>query len=221
MMFLILKLWLISIVSLLQPNQPTFKGGQAALNSFLNSKMIYPSFSKQNCIEATIYVSFQINENGEIINAQIDRGLEIDLDDEALRLIKLTAHQWNLPKDYQTRNKLIIPVNFSLQNYGCQQLSKAQINKAINNYKAQKTLQGVVFTYYKNKNEGITNTKNEGEIIKLKTYLGFDDEFIDLKLEEAITKLKKGDYAGACQDFTLIKNIGSNIADALIAKHCK
>ena len=221
MMFLIIKLWLISFYALTQPAQPAFKGGQAELNSFLNSKMIYPSFSKQNCIEATIYVSFQINENGEILNAQIDRGLGIDLDDEALRLIQLTAHKWDLPNDYQNSNKLIIPVNFSLQNYGCERLSKAQINKAINNYKAQETLQNVVFSYYSDKNEGIASSKNEAEIIKLKADLGFDDDFINQKLEEAKTKLKQGDSKGACQDFQLLKNIGSNIADELIAENCK
>ncbi len=200
---------------------PEFKGGNRALESFFDKRRIYPSFSKNNCIEGTIYVSFQLDEQGKVYNAQINKGLGIDLDEEALRLIKLTSGNWDLGVDYNKNSKLVIPVNFSLKDFGCNERSADEIKTAIELYKGRKGLEDAVLNYYRNKEKGIADTKNEAEIMLVKAQLGIDEEFISKKLAEAKKKIKQGDKDGACEVLNYIKYTGSNVANELIQANCK
>jgi TonB family protein len=204
-----------------QADQPTFKGGMDALNSFITSKTIYPSFSKNNCIQGTIYVSFQLNKKGEVFDAKVNKGLGVDLDLEALRLIRLTNNKWIVPADHNENSRLIIPVNFSLKNYDCSSRSGDETNKAIALYQARAALEKAVTNYYRNKEQGNTHDKNEGEILQLKAELGFDHTFIANKLKEAKKMIKQGDKAGACESLYFVKYIGSDAANTLIAENCK
>lgn len=220
-MLIYIKIWLLGFAGLFHADQPQFKGGTEALNSFITSKMIYPSFSKANCIQGTIYVSFQLSKNGEVFNSRVQKGLGIDLDTEALRLIRLTSTKWEMPTNHNENLKLVLPVNFSLKNYGCNERSSDDISKAITLYQSHLALEKAVLNYYKNKADGKTNLENEAEIIQLKAELGFDDQFINSKLKEAKQKLKQGDKEGACESLYFVKYIGSSAADVMIAENCK
>lgn len=211
----------IGFLSFFQAEQPAFKGGTEALNNFITSKTIYPSFSKNNCIQGTIYVSFQLNKNGEVFGAKVNKGLGIDLDLEALRLIRLTNNKWIVPANHNENSRLIIPVNFTLKNYSCDSRTGDEINKSIALYQARAALEKAVTNYYRNKEKGNISNKNEAEILQLKAELGFDDTFIAKKLKEAKKMLKQGDKAGACESLNFIKYIGSDAANALIAENCK
>ncbi|OAQ39123.1 hypothetical protein A5893_10670 [Pedobacter psychrophilus] len=216
-----IKILLIGYLSFFQADQPTFKGGADALNNFITSKTIYPGFSKNNCIQGTIYVSFQVNKNGEVFGAKVNKGLGVDLDLEALRLIRLTNNKWEVPANHNENSRLIIPVNFSLKNYGCDSRSGDEINKSIALYQARAALEKAVTNYYRNKEQGNASDKNEAEILQLKAELGFDDSFIANKLKDAKKMIKQGDKAGACESLYFIKYIGSDVANTLIAENCK
>ncbi len=216
-----INILLIGFLSFSQTDQPAFKGGTNALNNFITSKTIYPSFSKNNCIQGTIYVSFQVNKSGEVFGAKVNKGLGVDLDLEALRLIRLTNNKWEVPANHNENSRLIIPVNFSLKNYGCDSRSGDEINKSIALYQARAALEKAVTNYYRNKEQGNAGDKNEAEILQLKAELGFDDSFIANKLKEAKKMMKQGDKAGACESLYFIKYIGSGAANTLIAENCK
>ena len=221
MLFIYFKIWLIGFANLFTADQPTFKGGNAALNSFITSRLIYPAFSKNNCLQGTIYIAFSIKKNGEIYNSKIQKGMEIDLDREALRLVRLTSGKWDLNENHDEKLQLVIPVNFVLQNYNCNQRSAEQINQAKELYRNRLALENAILGFYKNKASGNANQADELEIIKFKAELGFDDDFIAKKLREGKQKLKQGDKESACEDFYFVKYLGSTLADELIAEHCK
>ncbi|HET8827947.1 MAG TPA: energy transducer TonB [Pelobium sp.] len=222
MILLVVKLIGVSILALfINQEQPVFDNGNESLTQYLASNMIYPTYAKQNCIQGTIKVSFQLNTQGVLFNAKIVKGLGIDLDDEALRLIKLTNHKWSIPKNHKENTEIIIPVVFSLENYDCENISKREINKAVDLYQTRQALEDVVTNYYKKKVSGAVNTKNEQQIIQLKADLGFDEELVLEKLEEAKKMLKQGDKEGACKTLMFIRNIGFSNADDLIAENCK
>ena len=216
-----LKIVMITLFALFLQDQPTFKGGNGALDSFIQNRMMYPSYAKNNCLEGTINVSFNLNKLGEVSNAMVTKGLGIDIDQEAVRIIRLTSGKWEVPDNFNEQNKLIVPINFSLKNFGCNERSRDQINQAIVNYQAKAALEKVVVNYYRNKEKGTVNDKNEFEILKLKSELGFDDNFINSKLKEARQKLRQGDQIGACETLLFIKYIGSNAADLMLAENCK
>ena len=221
MLLIFFKIWLMGINGVLAPDQPTFKGGTDALNNFIANRMIYPTFSKNNCLQGKIYVAFQLDNEGNVFNSKVQKGLGIDLDQEALRLIRLTNGKWNIPSGYDTNSQLVIPVSFTLKNYNCNDRSADQINQAIDLFRNRLALQNVVLNYYRNLYDGKMNQKNEGEILQIKSELGFDEKFISEKMREAKQKFKQGDKEGACESWYFVKYIGSNMADEMIAENCK
>ncbi|MFC5283715.1 TonB family protein [Pedobacter alpinus] len=222
MIISIIKFSLVFLLGLLgADDQPVFKGGESALEQFINTNKVYPVYSKRNCIEGVIYVSFNLNKDGQVSNVKAKQGLGVDLDDEAIRLIKLTTHKWDIPKNYSERSEMVVPIKFTLQNYNCSNLTANEIAKSIEAYKTRQALEDAIINYYKNKYAGLANTKNEQEIINLKADLGYDAELVEELLVEAKKKLKQGDKDGACETLNFIKNIGFTDADDLIAQNCK
>lgn len=202
-------------------DQPQFKGGQNALNNFLSQNLIYPEFSRQNCISGTVQISFNIDQNNNPVNVKVQKGFGIDLDDEAVRLVKLTAGKWTLPPNHDLNTTLILPVNFNLSESRCGTRSRNDMEQAITAYKAREALVDAVTNYYSNKYLGKADVSKEPEILALQKQLGLDDEYADEMLQQANQKLKQGDREGACEDWKFVRNIGSNKADAQLAKYCK
>lgn len=200
--------------------QPVFKGGPEALNRYLADHIIYPEYSRQNCIPGTIKVKFRLDSLGKVSEAAVLEGLGIDLDDEAIRVVKLTAGKWQLPPRYNTNSNIVLPIRFVPDNARCTNATNTSIAMAIANYQSRQELQNAVTNYYKNKYTGTADTTKEAQIIILKKQLGYDDNFITDVLEQAGKKMKQGDKDGACEDWNFIRNIGSDKADEFIKKYC-
>ena len=192
----------------------------ANLNSFITHSIIYPEYSKYNCLQGTINVSFRLNFKGRIVQSKVEKGLGVDLDDEALRVIRLTSGKWAVPSGFDTTQFITIPINFSLKEYGCETKSSEEIREAIAAYKSREDLTNAITNYYQRRNEGNVNLSNEQQIIDLKTQLGYDEKFIDRTIRQANQKLKQGDKESACEDFHFVKNLGSNKADKQITDNC-
>jgi protein TonB len=76
------------------------------LKAYLNSEMVYPPRAYKYYVQGSVYVQFVINEDGGISNALLVRGLDKDLDKEALRIIR------NMP-DWKPARKDGEPVRMS------------------------------------------------------------------------------------------------------------
>jgi len=202
--------------------QPTFKGGQTALDNFISGKIIYPEFSSQNCIEATIQVSFLVSTTGQVTDAKVQQGPGIDLDDEAVRVIKLTSGKWQIPAGYKNAVRVVLPIRFRPDYVKCQRRSGTvmSMNEAITTYQKRQELENAVTNYYINKRAGKADEQKEGSIQALKTELGIDEDLWKELLEQASQKLKQGDKEGACKDWKFIRDTGSNLADTYLAKYC-
>jgi len=202
--------------------QPAFKGGQTALDDFISGKIIYPEFSSQNCIEATIQVSFLVGTDGQVTDARVQQGPGIDLDDEAVRVIKLTSGKWQIPAGYNSGVRVVLPIRFRPDYTRCQQraIGAMSMNEAITAYQKRQELENAVTNYYVNKRNGKANQQNESAILALKTELGIDEDLWKELLDQASQKLKQGDKEGACKDWKFIRDTGSNLADTYLAKYC-
>ena len=209
-----------SIVGIAQ-TQPTFKGGQKDLFSFISNNMIYPEYSKQNCLQGTINVSFSLNKYGQIYKSEIQKGFGTDLDDEALRIVRLTSGRWVIPADYDSSTSIVLPINFTLKNYSCESRSKDDLKNAISAYRSRLDLTRAVYNFYDKKANGQTNTLNELEIIALKNELGYNEAYITRLYKQALRKLKQGDKESACEDFNSVRLLGSNMADKTLKEYCQ
>lgn len=204
-----------------QDNRPTFKGGQKSLKSFIDNNLIYPEFSKENCLQGTIQVSFKLDSEGKIYESNVQKGFGIDLDQEALRIVRLTSGKWIVPAKHDTLISLVLPVNFTLRDFKCEQRSKDEINAAINAYHARLGLSNAVFNFYEKKEQGIYDQADEARILALKAQLGYDEKFIDRLVKQSLRKLKQGDKEGACEDAHMIRRLGSSKSATIIEQNCK
>ncbi|KQS41361.1 energy transducer TonB [Pedobacter sp. Leaf194] len=199
--------------------QVQFKSGPSGFATFLKNNTIYPQFSKQNCIQGTVNVSFKLDKGGKVYSSKITRGIISDLDDEALRLVRMSSGKWQVPAGYDTTISVVVPVNFKLSGYDCEGKSKAEIKASIIAYEAEEGLTNAVINFYKNKDQA--KPGQEAQILAIKTQLGIDDEYLDGVIKTGLKKVKQGDRQGACEDFNLVKNLGSDKADDYLAKYCK
>ncbi len=201
--------------------QPTFKGGQKGLVGFIDNNLIYPEFSKDNCLQGTIQVSFKLSRQGKIYDSKIQKGFGTDLDIEALRVVRLTSGKWVMPSNHDTLTSIVLPVNFALRDFKCDQRSKDELNAAINAYHARLGMNSAIFNFYDKKAQGIYDQADEARIIDLKTQLGYDEKFIDRVMKLAQRKLKQGDKEGACEDFQTVRRLGSDKSSVMIEQNCR
>lgn len=74
-------------VFMVAEEMPEFPGGRNALNSYIAKSVVYPAVSKEKGIQGKVFVSFVINKSGSVANAKVVRGVDYNLDAEALRVV--------------------------------------------------------------------------------------------------------------------------------------
>lgn len=97
---------------------PKFLGGDYAMMRFINNNIRYPQTAAVNHIEGKVIVQFVVEKDGSIGEVKVVRGVHKDLDQEAVRVIKM------LPKFSEPGRNAIgepvrvwytLPINFKLQ----------------------------------------------------------------------------------------------------------
>lgn len=94
-----------------------FPGGQAALMKWLSNNIRYPDSAQQNGVQGRVIVKFVVEKDGSISNAQVVKGVDRDLDQEALRVVKKMP-KWQPGKNngQAVRAYFTLPVQFKLAN---------------------------------------------------------------------------------------------------------
>ncbi|MBW6536905.1 MAG: energy transducer TonB [Mariniphaga sp.] len=64
-----------------------FPGGERALYKYISDQVKYPVIAQENGIQGKVYVKFVVNEEGVASGAEILRGVDPSLNQEALRVI--------------------------------------------------------------------------------------------------------------------------------------
>ena len=97
--------------------QAEFPGGQAALMKWLSNNIRYPESAQANDIQGRVIVKFVVEKDGSIGTATIAKGVDKDLDREALRVVKKMP-KWQPGKNngVAVRSYFTLPVTFKLQN---------------------------------------------------------------------------------------------------------
>lgn len=94
---------------------PEFPGGTQALLDYLRKNIKYPPICRENGIQGRVLVSFVVNKDGAIVEPQVVKSVNKQLDQEALRVIS-TMPNWKPGKQRgkPVRVKYTVPVNFRL-----------------------------------------------------------------------------------------------------------
>lgn len=94
---------------------PEFPGGDQELWNYIRNNITYPANAKENNIAGKVYVSFIVEKSGNVAHVEIVKGIDKDLDDEAIRVIKLLPRYNPGKKDGKpVRVKFTIPIKFTL-----------------------------------------------------------------------------------------------------------
>ena len=92
-----------------------YPGGENARILFLNSNLIYPTQARNRREQGTVFITFVVNEEGNVINPEILRGVSTDLDHEALRVVSIMPRWKPATKDGQNvRSRYNMPLRFVL-----------------------------------------------------------------------------------------------------------
>ncbi len=94
---------------------PEFIGGKEKMVEFIQLNMVYPEQEKNDKIEGTVYASFVVDENGQITDIKIVRGVSEGLNDEVIRLLKLMP-KWTpgAKNGKPVKVRMTLPVVFKL-----------------------------------------------------------------------------------------------------------
>lgn len=90
-------------------------GGIDGLKSRLDKKAQYPAQSKRNGVEGRVFIKFIVKKDGTLTNFEIIKGINQELDLEALRLLK-TEGQWKpgMQNGKAVNSQFVIPIEFKL-----------------------------------------------------------------------------------------------------------
>ena len=92
------------ITSKREKGQLDYIGGKTLIRTFIEENLVYNEGAKKSGIRGKVYLTFDVNEDGEVHNVIITKGVHALLDVEALRVIRLIPSFWILPMkgDYPT-----------------------------------------------------------------------------------------------------------------------
>ncbi|HET8864552.1 MAG TPA: M56 family metallopeptidase [Gracilimonas sp.] len=80
----------------------------------IQSKMEYPDMARRAGIEGRVTVQFIVNENGDVENAKVVRGIGGGADEEALRVVRQAKFEPGMQRGRPVRVKYALSVNFRL-----------------------------------------------------------------------------------------------------------
>lgn len=95
---------------------PSFPGGEGAMFSYISNNLQYPEKAQKNGIQGRVVVKFIVEKDGSISNVEVNRSVDPDLDNEAIRVIK-NMPKWNPAKQNGTEVRAYydVPVAFRLK----------------------------------------------------------------------------------------------------------
>lgn len=95
-------------------NMPSFQGkGQEGFREWIARNLKYPESAVKKGIGGRVYVQFAINSRGEVVDAVILKGVDPELDQEALRVV-MSSPKWEpgRQRGKPVKVQFTFPINF-------------------------------------------------------------------------------------------------------------
>lgn len=78
----------ISGLTLWAEDKPSFPGGEEALKKYISDNTVYPEIDKENGVEGIVVISFIVMPDGCLKDIKVEKFVDPDLENEALRVVK-------------------------------------------------------------------------------------------------------------------------------------
>jgi protein TonB len=96
---------------------PKYPGGNVDFKKFFEDNMIYPKQALENKIEGFVYLTYDVDHLGNVIDAKVIKGLDYGCDEEALRLVKMLKYEKSKNRGVKVTASMKVKVLFKLKNY--------------------------------------------------------------------------------------------------------
>lgn len=81
----------------------------------LQKKIKYPEIAKKAGVEGTVFVQFVVDENGNVTNASVAKGIGAGCDEEALKAVKQAKFKPGKQRGKAVKVKFSLPIRFRLK----------------------------------------------------------------------------------------------------------
>jgi protein TonB len=94
---------------------PTYEGGLGAMSKFLSRNIRYPSADRRVGTQGTVFVSFVIDSEGKVTQAQVVRGISATCDAEAIRVVSMMP-RWKpgIQNKQAVAVRMMLPITFRI-----------------------------------------------------------------------------------------------------------
>ena len=104
-------------VVVIADDMPEFEGGTAGLMRYVRQSINYPSVAREIGVEGIVYVSFVVNETGNVESAKVMKGIGYGCDEEVIRVVSKMPRWKKAGRNagHPVKVRFNIPVAFKLQ----------------------------------------------------------------------------------------------------------
>jgi TonB family protein len=118
---------------------PEFPGGKIVFQKYISENQLYPEEALKNHIEGVVYLSAEVNDNGQVAGIRIEKGIGYGCDEEAIRLLQGMhfGRVTNRGVRLKTRKKFRIPFKLKKEksnieiNYSLKKNDSSEVNKTV------------------------------------------------------------------------------------------
>lgn len=68
---------------------PQYRGGLTAMRKFISDNLNYPKEAKAEKVNGSVYIRYEVNNKGKVVNTKVISGLGHGCDEEAERVVRL------------------------------------------------------------------------------------------------------------------------------------
>ena len=94
--------------------QPQYPGGRKALDEFIKAHLQYPEDAMKQHLEGVVTVAYQVNDEGEVQNVAVIKGLSPSCNDEAVRLVRMLKYGKAHNRGYRLKSNCKLHIHFKL-----------------------------------------------------------------------------------------------------------
>lgn len=93
---------------------PELSGGSAEFRKFVKENLVYPEDALKNKVEGIVFLTYEVNDNGDVFNIKIEKGIGYGCDEEAIRLIGLLRFKKVKNRGLRVKSSKKARINFSI-----------------------------------------------------------------------------------------------------------
>lgn len=72
---------------------PQYPGGKVAFQQFIAENLQYPEDALRNRVEGVVFIEYEVNDLGKVVDVWVKKGIGSGCDEEAVRLIRLLEYE--------------------------------------------------------------------------------------------------------------------------------